>query len=70
MPKKMGGGVLLAGVRVGWISEVSNSNRGVESRGGVRVDVNEEAKCLWKFKKKLGGGGCGVWVDVTKELKL
>ena len=32
--------------------------------GGVRVDVNEELKFLWKFKnknKKLGGGG-GVWV--------
>ena len=22
----------------------------------VRVDVNEELKFLWKFKKKMGGG--------------
>ena len=29
-------------------------------RGGVRVDVNEELKFLWKFKKKLGVGGGGV----------
>ena len=33
-------------------------------RGGVRVDVNEELKFLWKFKKKIwggvgGGGGFG-----------
>ena len=33
--------------------------------GGVRVDVNEELKFLWKFKKKKifffwgGGGGVG-----------
>ena len=30
--------------------------------GGVRVDVNEELKFLWKFKKKIfwgGGGGSG-----------
>ena len=31
-------------------------------RGGVRVDVNDELKFLWKFKKKkLGGGGGGQW---------
>ena len=25
--------------------------------GGVRVDVNEELKFLYKFKKIIGGGG-------------
>ena len=30
--------------------------------GGVRVDVNEEAKCLWKFKKKFGRGAKGCLV--------
>ena len=30
--------------------------------GGVRVDVNEELKFLWKFKtKKNGGGGGSGW---------
>ena len=24
---------------------------------GVRVDVNEELKFLWKFKKNIGAGG-------------
>ena len=40
--------------------------------GGVRVDVNEELKFLCKFKKKkkkLGGGG-GVRLDESEELKL
>ena len=32
------------------------------SRGGVRVDVNEELKFLRKFTKKSGGGGVGRWV--------
>ena len=27
--------------------------------GGVRVDVNEELKFLWKFKTKKMGGGPG-----------
>ena len=27
--------------------------------GGVRVDVNEELKFLWKFKKNWGGVGLG-----------
>ena len=27
--------------------------------GGVRMDVNEKLKFLWKFKKKIGGGGSG-----------
>ena len=50
--------------------------------GGVRVDVNEELKCLWKLKKKyffFGGGGSGgggsgwgggVRVDVNEELNF
>ena len=54
--------------------------------GGVRVDVNEELKFLWKFKKKTiifyfffgggvrggggGGSGWGVRVDVNEELKF
>ena len=52
--------------------------------GGVRVDLNEELKFLYKFKKKkffffLGGGGSGgggvgsgwgVRVDVNEELKF
>ena len=38
---------------------------------GIRVDVNEELKLLGKFKKKKnGGGGGGVRVDVNKELKF
>ena len=42
--------------------------------GGVRMDVNEELKFLWKFqKKKNGGGGAGlggggVRVDVNREV--
>ena len=38
--------------------------------GGVRVDVNEELKFLWKFKKNIGsgpGGRVGVRVVVNKE---
>ena len=45
--------------------------------GWVRVDVNEELKFLWKFKKKIWGGGgrgrgrvWGVRVDVNEELKF
>ena len=51
--------------------------------GGVRVDVNEELKFLWKIKKKniffwgggggfgsLGGGGGGVRVDMNREVKF
>ena len=41
------------------------------------MDVNEELKFLWKFKKKnfLGGGGGGggvggFRVDVIEELKI
>ena len=32
---------------------------GVVQVGGVRVDVNEELKFLWKFKKKIFFGGVG-----------
>ena len=32
------------------------------------MDVNGELKFLRKFKKKLGGGGEGVRVNVNKEL--
>ena len=75
MRKNWGGGVLLVGVRVGWISEVSNSNRGVESRGGGgQGGCERRIKVFVEIKKKLGGGGWGrvggVWVDVNKELKL
>ena len=49
--------------------------------GGVRVDVNEELKFLWKFKKKNifffvgggvpgGGGGGGVRVDGGCERRI
>ena len=38
------------------------------------MDVNEELKCFWKFKKnKLGGSGGSGWgvrVDVNEELKF
>ena len=37
--------------------------------GGVRVDVNEELRFLYKFKKKKNGGG-GVRVDENEELKF
>ena len=49
---------------------------GSGSGWGVRVDVNEELKFLWKLKKKKiwGGGGSGVGggvrVDVNEELKF
>ena len=32
-----------------------------EGVAGVRVDVKEELKLVWKCKKKSGGGGCQVW---------
>ena len=48
--KKLGGGVGGSGRVLG----------GGVGLGGVRVDVNEELKFLWKFKKKkLGGWGSG-----------
>ena len=33
--------------------------RGVGAGWGVRLDVNEELKCLGKFRKKKFGGGMG-----------
>ena len=66
----MGGGSVRGGGWLGWgghggcerrievfvkIQKKMGASWGV--RWGVRMDVNEELKFLWKFKKKLGGGG-------------
>ena len=29
----------------------------IRGGGGIRADVNEEFKLLWKCKKNIGGGG-------------
>ena len=42
-----------------------------ESTGGSGWGVNEELKVFVKIpKKKLGGGGGGVRVDVNREVKF
>ena len=46
--------------------KIQTKNGAIRSGGsgwGVKVDVNEELKFLWKFKKNIWGSGW-VWVRV------
>ena len=90
-PKKFRGGGGGVGRCTGWVSQggfevfvkIQKKELGGVGGGGrigglgVRVDVIEELKFLWKLKKKLrgrwvglGGGGGGVRVDVNEELNF
>ena len=61
--KQFGGGGSVGGGRgregSGWGGVRMDVIGGGVRVGGVRVDVNEELKFLWKFKTKKMGGGPG-----------